>query len=253
MNQKEYYRRHYEKAKPAYAALMKCYPFNVDDLDGEVWQKLDEHYHVSNFGRTKSFYNGKAKILKPNLISSYLSVALYKDGKSKWFRVHQLVASTFIPNPDNKPQVNHIDGCKFNNFVGNLEWCTQSENQQHAVDTGLYKQGEDNHNAKLTSEQVIYIRHNPDNLLGEQLAEQFGIAPTVISKIQLGKIWKNAGGTIRKAQKPGDYWRIPDEIRTEIRRLRNLDRKKYTYKVLGEMFGVTTTTVWKIVHEITSN
>ena len=69
----------------------------------------------------------------------YLRTCKLKGSKNKqkWMSLHQLIAQTFIPNPENKPMVNHIDGNTFNNCVSNLEWCTQSENMQHAIQTGL--------------------------------------------------------------------------------------------------------------------
>ena len=69
--------------------------------------------------------------------NGYLMTNLYKDGKRYAKRVHILVAQTFIPNPDNLPVVNHIDGDKTNPKVNNLEWCSYSENTQHAHRTGL--------------------------------------------------------------------------------------------------------------------
>ena len=67
----------------------------------------------------------------------YLRLGLRGNGERKWFAVHRLVAQAFLPNPDNKPYVNHIDGDKTNNRVENLEWCSQSENMLHAFRTGL--------------------------------------------------------------------------------------------------------------------
>lgn len=65
-------------------------------------------------------------------------VTIYIDKKGKRVKIHRLVANAFIPNPDNKPYVNHIDGIRSNNRVENLEWVTASENTRHAVDTGLF-------------------------------------------------------------------------------------------------------------------
>jgi hypothetical protein len=64
-------------------------------------------------------------------------VDLCKNGKKKTFLVHRLVATAFIPNPDNKPYINHINGNKTDNRLENLEWCTQSENMKHSYRTGL--------------------------------------------------------------------------------------------------------------------
>ena len=113
-------------------------------------------YQISNFGRVKSlkrenvFYCGlrkeylkrsvKEKILNYSKSNrGYLQVCLTKNGKSKTFLVHRLVAKTFIENVYNKSQVNHIDGNKENNSVNNLEWCTSSENNKHAFVLGLNK------------------------------------------------------------------------------------------------------------------
>ncbi len=89
-------------------------------------------YQVSNLGRVKSFNRGKERILKPCLDRyGYFHVTLSKNGKQKGCTIHRLVATTFIPNPNNLPQINHIDGNKTNNKIENLEWCTAQENVTH--------------------------------------------------------------------------------------------------------------------------
>lgn len=109
----------------------------------EVWKIIDEFpsYMVSNLGRVKSLdYNGtkKEKILKPiKQKKGYLKIGLYKNKKYYSRQIHRLVAITFIPNPNNEPQVNHIDGNKENNTVYNLEWCNNQYNQTHAINNGL--------------------------------------------------------------------------------------------------------------------
>ena len=134
----------------------------------ETWKDIKGYeglYMVSNFGNVKSLprkrYTGgilKERILTVRLNKtskkSYFIVALYKDGKRDDLQVHRLVAEAFIPNPDNKPQVNHIDGNTYNNVETNLEWCTPKENTYHAWKNGLCENsvhiGSSNPNSKRT-------------------------------------------------------------------------------------------------------
>lgn len=242
----DYQRRVYEDAKLAYVALMKFYPLTLDDLPGEVWlpvPKWEERYQVSNFGRVKSFYKGKQTIVKPQTSrNGYLQTTLYRDGKQKTFRVHRLVAELFILNPENKSTVNHRDGNKLNCYVSNLEWASRTENLQHAVATGLKKSGEKHYRAKFTNEQVCFIRDNPLDLKGYELGEMFDVHPTVISAIQLGKTYRNAGGVVRKSKCCSRLRIAHDQIRAEYVR-------GCGSTFLAEKYGVTETTILNIVHE----
>lgn len=102
---------------------------------GEQWRPVKGHesYEVSNQGRVRNAVRGNVRRLTPNE-KGYLRVQL----NGKWLRVHRLVAIAFVPNPENKPQVNHIDGDKTNNRADNLEWVTNLENAAHAIIHGLY-------------------------------------------------------------------------------------------------------------------
>lgn len=117
-------------------------------MNNEIWKDIDGYggfYQVSNLGRIKSLArntkNGhckKDKILKNSVDKKgYVVAELRKDNKRKSYKVHRLVAETFIYNQYNKPQINHKDGNKQNNNVENLEWCTNSENQIHAYKNKL--------------------------------------------------------------------------------------------------------------------
>lgn len=105
----------------------------------EIWADIEGYeglYQASNLGNIKSLLT--SKLLKASVNSSgYLKVELHNKGKVKVFYVHRLIASTFIPNPSNKPQVNHRNGNKLCNSIDNLEWVTASENQIHAINKRL--------------------------------------------------------------------------------------------------------------------
>ena len=107
----------------------------------EKWLEINgyEDYKISNYGNVISLKFKKIKFLAlvPTSTTKYFFVKLTKNHIEKTFAVHRLVAQTFIDNPLNKSEVNHIDGNKFNNKVENLEWVTKSENQLHAYRTHL--------------------------------------------------------------------------------------------------------------------
>ena len=106
----------------------------------EVWCDIEGYegmYQVSNKGRIKSIVYGKEKIRK--LVrdkKGYLTVCLFKNGENKGYKVHRLVCQTFLPNPNNLPEVNHRDEDKTNNSVQNLEWC----NRKYNINYGTHMQ-----------------------------------------------------------------------------------------------------------------
>ena len=126
-------------------------------MQNECWKPIKDYegiYEVSNYGRVKSLerviynsgtknglYTIHEKIIKQRINKKrhgYCELSLHKNGKEKRFKVHRLVAEAFIPNPNNLPEVNHIDGNKENNHASNLEWCTSKENKEHAWENKLY-------------------------------------------------------------------------------------------------------------------
>lgn len=122
------------------------YPTEKDWIEWRSIKGYEGVYEVSNDGRVRRIagwsnknngYRHPTGELKQDCVKGYPQIALYKNGEKKRFKVHRLVASAFLPNPLNLPQVNHKDGNKGNNNVKNLEWVTQSQNMKHARDTGL--------------------------------------------------------------------------------------------------------------------
>lgn len=102
----------------------------------EIWKDIkdyEELYQVSNFGRVKSLYTNRILKGSKNNRGGYLKVSLCKNNIKSTKTIHRLVAQAFIPNPENKPQVNHIDEDKTNNMVSNLEWMTSKENNNHGT------------------------------------------------------------------------------------------------------------------------
>jgi DNA-binding NarL/FixJ family response regulator len=123
--------------------------------------------------------------------TGYYMVGLSHNNKSNPKRVHRLIANAFIPNPNNKPQINHINGIKTDNSILNLEWCNHSENMEHAFRIGLANNtGEKNGMSKLNSSKVLEIKTMLVNGLSQQkIANKFNVSRSCILKIHLGKTW----------------------------------------------------------------
>ena len=105
----------------------------------EIWKDINGYeglYQISNFGNVKSLprQGAKGKILKPSKINiGYLRVGLNKNGKCKRYLIHRLVAEAFLPNPDNKPCIDHINANKTDNRICNLQWVTHKENMNNPL------------------------------------------------------------------------------------------------------------------------
>jgi len=171
----------------------------------EEWKDISEFegYEVSNFGNIRSINRTcvgrpgvtKGKLLKPFINRrGYLEVNLFENSKSTPKIIHRLVAKAFIPNLENKPQVNHIDGNKLNNRVDNLEWMSNSENQKHAYSLGLQptKAGEKNGRATLTNDTVTILKelYNSGKSVKE-VAKVMNISLSKIRQIIYGSSWKS--------------------------------------------------------------
>lgn len=178
----------------------------------EIWKDIPDWegmYQISSIGNIRSLNRPvkargdkisikKGKILKPLFDKDgYLHIGLYKEQKGYFRRLHRLVALAFIPNPENKPLVNHLNGIKDDNRVENLEWCTQQRNMQHAHKTGLkvntHMFGEGCNFSKLNDEQILYIRASYDKKTNsyKKLAEQFNVSASQISNIIRRNNWKH--------------------------------------------------------------
>lgn len=147
-----------------YDAKKRVEDMTINNLPGEEWRWVIGYeglYQVSNKRRVKSFHHGKVKILRSGLNTyGYPQVSLCRNGENKTRLVHRLVAQAFIPNPDNKPEVDHMDNNRANACVENLQWVTSSENTQVAIRRGTQKIGSESPLAKLTAEEARYIREN---------------------------------------------------------------------------------------------
>ena len=150
-----------------------------------MWKKVYgfDDYLCSEQGEIYSLKRNR--ILKGRSMKGYRRVVLMKDGKTIDALVHRLIAQTFIPNPENKPEVNHKDGNKKNNSVFNLEWCTHKENVHHAMKTGL------KNDRKVNDEKLNEIRRLiSEGKRNTEIEKITGIPRKTVSNIRIGKYYK---------------------------------------------------------------
>lgn len=215
----------------------------------ELWKPVSGYegiYEVSSLGRVRSLdrivvdYRGikkkvRGKILSPGLTNKgYCIVSLNAVDKRHTLTVHRLVANAFIPNLDNKPQVNHINGIKTDNRICNLEWLTNEENMKHAINNGLANKGgrkKGSQNKKIT---ICSKKRN--NVVPMSIEE----------RRELDKIRKRES---RQSIPREQYLKEQEEIRQKkVDELKNiiLDNPSLNKKQLAEKMGVSRKTVYKL-------
>ena len=171
-------------------------------ISKEIWKDINSYegfYQISNLGNVKSLQRMaknkdgqrivKERILSPTKAGNgYLTVMLYSKKIPERKIIHRLIALNFIPNPNNKPQVNHINGIRTDNRIDNLEWCTAKENINHAFKIGLMK-GQ----TKLNEIEVMQIRelYSTETQTQSEIAVMFKTTRTNIGRIVRQETWIN--------------------------------------------------------------
>lgn len=244
------YKKLSSRTSGLFAGLIECWK----DIQG-----YEGAYQVSSFGRVKSmarYRYGRDSCLVP-MQEKIMSLKTNKQGyqviglhsvSKKFFSVHRLVASAFIPNSDNKETVNHIDGVKKNNNVNNLEWSTHTEQMKHAVDNDLLEVRGSPKFSKTFKQSVLeYHNTNPD-----------------VSIFQLSKLFnmseRTAGRIVNEGVKPRTTTRIlksgttiVEDILTkeQVSEIKALREKGWTLSAIGNKFNRGTSQIHRIVHNKT--
>ena len=205
------------------------YEVRVQASDSKEWRPIKGYeglYEISNYGEIKALekdidmtFGGKRHhtqtILSKEENGEYPRIALSKEGETKKFLIHRLVAEHFINNPRNFPIVNHIDGNKNNSLVTNLEWCSHEYNLHHSIENGL--------RAGLKTEDILFIKELLES--GEQITEiatAYNKSRQTIFDIRAGRhrdlnnndytrydgfpIWEHCSVSINRARTPS--WEI---------------------------------------------
>lgn len=163
----------------------------------EKWRDIpgyDGMYQVSSHGRVRSWKRHQGKpgkranpltLKQTKSTPGYLKVNLWKKGVRKTGVIHRLVAELFIPNPENKEYINHLDGDKHNNHVDNIAWCTASENLIHAYEEGLRPRGNmTKKKAKILKKKLM---SNPEAI--DDISKEFQITQIHAQNIIDEKVW----------------------------------------------------------------
>lgn len=164
---------------------------------------FEETYEISNYGTVKRLASGK-KGAKHNTVIGYPQGSLTKKGyrayklynlkgdKLQSIPAHRLVAKAFLPNPDNLPQVNHIDGDKLNNHVSNLEWCSNRFNYDHAVSNCLIDNRGEKSGQNKYPETIIRLAHKTKGeMSASKFAARYGLSTSYTKSIRGGYRWKH--------------------------------------------------------------
>ncbi|VEP13401.1 conserved hypothetical protein [Hyella patelloides LEGE 07179] len=233
----------------------------------EKWVAISGYegvYQVSDRGRIRSLdrfinnQNGELQIIPGKLLklhsdrNNYLQVYLCRNSQVQMKGVHHLVAKAFLPPPKGEIGskldsycLNHMDGHKHNNCADNLEWITNAENHQHAIDNGLFNSHGSQTNSKLTEAQVLEIWEllQEQRLSARQIALCFDVSTKTIQKIKYGKTWSKVTGYIANSTAKIRRYRtkLTAEQVKEIKVL--LRERKFSIREIAELYDVSKWTI----------
>lgn len=207
-------------------------------FENEFWQQVYGYrgmYYISSFGRIKSVdrkclgkdgrqFFKRGRFLSPGTRDGYKHIELNMDGRPKKHYVHRLVCFAFLPNTEDKPQVNHKNCIRHDNRIANLEWITASENCKHPYKIGKHQ------GSSVTDENIEVLKHMVEK--GESYSE--------ISRVFRYQDQTNSGiyNQIRKNNwyRPFGHRTVSDEVVEKIREIHK--NKRYGYKETANMFGI---------------
>ena len=216
-------------------------------MEEEIWKPIKDfegYYEVSNIGRVRSLNykrTGKEKILK-NIedYKGYLEVGLTKNGKRKQFKIHRLVAEAFIPNPENKPCIDHINTVKSDNRVENLRWVTYKENSNNEKTLEKFK-GENHHffgkhHTEETKKKISEAQKGENNHMYGKTGKKHPKSKSVVQIDQttneVVKVW----GSTREAERIGGFCHnaISECCKNKFNRLGNNIYKGFKWMYLED-------------------
>ena len=225
----------------------------------EVWKDIvgfEGLYQVSDMGKVKSLgrmcknrfgYRYKPeRIMSQSLLGGYSAVGLYKNGKQTSLLVHRLVAISFIPNPENKKEVNHIDLCKTNPACNNLEWCTKQENMNHAKNNGAIKRGEDAPRVSITNSDAINIIKLLMTNAPLAISRKTGISKSIIAEIYHKRNWKHL--TVNVKFPVHGHKKLS---KLDIATIKNMHKLGYSAKDISISINRHLTTITKRINKFT--
>jgi hypothetical protein len=237
----------------------------MEQLENEIWKPtfVNPYYLVSNKGRIKtldrpiwckvnqSYSIRKGKILTANNHNTkrYWRIGIPSEtgnkASKKLYPIHRLVATAFLPNPNNLPQINHIDGNKDNNCVENLEWCDNTYNQRHAIEHGLKDRSKMSAHSsfrKLSEEQVQFIKvmynHIDESKYGEKTRFYKTIKELFNLQSESTVYWITSGGTNKFFNQDIVQTTNHNEWLSEYNRLWEVFKPKKTHADYAKELGV---------------
>lgn len=200
------------------------------------------NYSINKAGQVYSHHYEKFLVITPDYKGYDVVNLVLPDRRKVPQKIHRLLALMFIPNPENKEQVNHINGVRNDNSLSNLEWATHRENSTHAVETGLYPQGKIN-----TNMAHLICSRLEKGMDVRSISRELDIPYGAISSIQLRKSWEHVSCQYNLPPIKFMGRALTDDETTMAQRLLN---KRFTQSDIAKFLGVSESRVNMIRHEM---